>query len=118
MDIREDKKKIEQLRRFTTWANREFSNKSPDEIREILESELDSYKAALKEHGIKTVTGSFSTIVSSTASIASLISNPELFLFPILSITSVSINFLVNTYFSNLKYRKNPIAYLYDIENE
>lgn len=117
LEIRRDTKRIQQLKRFTTWVNRFFVNKSPVEIREIFESELNSYKSTLKEHGVKTAIGAFSTIVSSTSSIASIIAKPDLFLLPMLSITAVSINFSINTYFANLKNRNNPIAYLYDIEN-
>lgn len=116
--IRKDKKSIEKLKRFTGWANRNFSGCSTEQIRESLELELDAYKTVLKEHGIKTIVGSFTSIVSCSSSIASLISQPNEFLFPLLSLTSVSLNFTTNTYFSYLKSKKAPIAYLYDIVND
>lgn len=116
--IREDKKSIEKLKRFTGWANRNFSGCSTEQIRESLELELEAYKTVLKEHGIKTIVGSFTSIVSCSSSIASLISQPNEFLFPLLSLTSVSLNFTTNTYFSYLKSKKAPIAYLYDIVND
>ncbi|MBQ8794850.1 MAG: hypothetical protein IJZ54_00330 [Clostridia bacterium] len=115
MDIRSDKKRIQKLKRFTSWANRTFTNESPDEIRELLETEIDEYKRVLREHGVKTTIGSFSTIVSSASSIATLLTSPNFVLLPLLSVTSLSISFAVNTYFSSLKNRNNPIAYLYDI---
>ncbi len=115
MDIRSDKKRIQKLKRFTSWANRTFTNESPDEIREMLETEIEEYKRVLQEHGVKTTIGSFSTIVSSASSIATLLTSPNFVLLPLLSVTSLSISFAVNTYFSSLKNRNNPIAYLYDI---
>lgn len=116
--IRKDKKRREQLKRFTNWANRNFTNYTPEQIRETLESELESYKDALKEHGIKTAVGSFTTLVSGASSIASIISEPSALLLPLLSITAVSINFTTNTYLSSLKNKKAPIAYLYDMRND
>ena len=118
LDVRKDKKRREQLKRFTTWANKNFANYSPEQIRETLEAELEAYKDALKEHGIKTAVGSFTTLVSSASSIASLISEPNSLLLPLLSITAVSINFTTNTYLSSLKNKKAPIAYLYDISDD
>lgn len=117
LDVRKDDKRREQLKRFTTWANKNFVNYSPNQIRETLESELESYKDVLKEHGIKTIVGSFTTLVSSTSSIASIISEPDNLLLPLLSITAVSIGFTSNTYMSCLKNKKTPIAYLYDLKN-
>lgn len=116
LDCRKDKKLIQQFRKFTTWATRTFSNASPEQIRETISYELDSYKAALREHGIKTVVGSFSTVVSSASSIASLLTNPSASILPVLSIASISLVFTVNTYFSSLATKNKPIAYLYDIE--
>lgn len=118
LDVRKDKKRREQLKRFTNWANRNFTNYTPEQIRETLESELESYKDALKEHGIKTAVGSFTTLVSGASSIASIISEPSALLLPLLSITAVSINFTTNTYLSSLKNKKAPIAYLYDMRND
>ncbi len=118
LDVRKDKKRRERLKRFTTWANKNFANYSPEQIRETLEAELEAYKDALKEHGIKTAVGSFTTLVSSASSIASIISEPSALLLPLLSITAVSINFTTNTYLSSLKNKKSPIAYLYDMRND
>ncbi len=116
--IRKDKKRREQLKRLTNWTNRNFANYTPEQIRETLESELEAYKDAIKEHGIKTAVGSFTTLVSGASSIASIISEPNTLLLPLLSITAVSINFTTNTYLSGLKNKKAPIAYLYDISND
>ena len=116
LDIRDDKKRISQLRKFTTWTNRTFTNETPEEIRNIIESELDEYKKAIKEHGIKTTLGTFSTIVSSASSIASILSNSQNLILPFLSITAITLNFSANTYFSSLKNHNNPIAYLYNLQ--
>ena len=116
LDIRKDKVRNEQLRKFLTWTERNFQNMPPEQIREILESEMDKYKETLRFFGIKTAIGAFSTIVSSASSIVSILNNPEISL-PLLSIASVSLNYAANTYMSYLENRKKPIAYLYNIEN-
>ena len=94
-----------------------LTGKEPNQIRDILESELDSYKEGLKEHGVVTAIGGFSTIITGATEIASIIAQPDSPLLPILSIASVSMTFAASTYFSNYKNRNNPIAYLYNIEN-
>lgn len=116
LDIRKDKIRNEQLRKFLTWTERNFQNMSPEQIRETLESEMEEYKEALRFLGIKTTIGAFSTIVSSASSIVSILNNPEITL-PLLSMASVSLNYASNTYMSYLENRKKPIAYLYNIES-
>lgn len=117
MDIRKDKKRMRQLQRFTNWTNRKLKGKSPDEIREILESELDEYRAAIKELGIKTFIGSFSTLISAVNPMVSLFSNPQSIM-PWISMVTIPLPFAADIYFANMKNRKNPIAYLYDIQNK
>lgn len=114
--IRQDKIRNKQLRKFLSWTERNFQNMSPELIRETLESEMEEYKKTLKFFGIKTTIGAFSTIVSSANSIVSILNNPEISL-PLLTMTSVSLNYASNTYMSYLENRKKPIAYLYNIEN-
>lgn len=118
LDTRSDKISIQHLKQFTKWCNKTLSDKSPEEIRNTLYSELESYKMALKKHGIVTATGSFTTIISTASAFASIISGLNHPLLPLLSIAAVPINFGANTFFSNLANRNNPIAYLYDVEAE
>ena len=118
LDIRKDKKNKERLKRFTEWSSKNLNTKSPEEIRETLEYELEEYKKAIKEHGIKTVAGAFSTLISTASSLCSIFENAQSCLLPMLSVTSVAITFSVNTHFSNIKSKNNPIAYLYDITRE
>lgn len=118
LDTRSDKTSIQHLKQFTKWCNKTLSDKSPEEIRDTLYSELESYKVALKKHGIVTATGSFTTIISTASAFSSIISGLSHPLLPLLSIAAVPINFGANTFFSNLANRNNPIAYLYDIGAE
>lgn len=116
LEIRKDKRRVRHLKNFTTWTNRILSNKSPDEIRESFEHELELYKDTLRKHGIKTAIGTFSTVVCGSSSIATLLTQPNSFVLPFLSLAAVILDFSVNTYYSNLDNKNNPIAYLYDIE--
>lgn len=117
MDIRKDKKRMRQLQCFTKWTNSKLKDKSPDEIREILESELDEYRAAIKELGIKTSIGSFSTLISELNPMVSLFFNPQSIM-PWISMVAIPLPFVTDIYLANMKNRKNPIAYLYDIQNK
>lgn len=118
LDFRRDKKRIEQLRQFINWSKQISKEKTPEQIKEMIESEMYEYKMALKEHGVKTATTSFSTIVSSASAVASLIEDNSSCLYPILSIISASIGFAANTYFSSCKNRNYPMAYLYNLRND
>lgn len=118
LEIRKDKKSIKQLKQFTTWTKRTFPTQSPDEIRDIIASEIDEYKQIIKEYHIRTAVGSFSTLVSSASSIATLLVNQNIPLLPTLALMTVPISFLVDHHFLNLKKANNPIAYLYNIEQK
>ncbi len=117
LEIRKDKERIKQFKQFISWTDIALSNKKPEQIREVLETELDSYKEALKVHGIITVAGCFSTVVSTASSIAEMVTASDHLLLPLLSIAATSINFTATTYFSNPKNKNKPIAYLYGIQN-
>lgn len=106
LEIRKDKRRIQHLKNFTTWTNRILSNKSPDEIRESFEHELELYKDTLRKHGIKTTIGTFSTVVCGSSSIATLLTQPNSFVLPFLSLAAVILDFSVNTYYSNLDNKK------------
>ena len=51
LEIRKDKKRAQQIKRFSEWTKRELTGKSPAEINDIFEHELKEYKDALKVHG-------------------------------------------------------------------
>lgn len=118
LDFRSDRKRIEQLRKFTNWSRLTLENKTPEQVKEILEDELEKYKMALKEHGVITSISAFSTIVSSASSIASFLSGTDSCLFPLLSIVATTISFASNTYFSSYKNRNYPMAYIYNLTND
>lgn len=116
LEIRKDKKRAQQIKRFSEWTKRELTGKSPAEINDIFEHELKEYKDALKVHGIKTAISSFSTIISAYSSIASIINAPNMPILPLLSVASLSLSFGADCFFSNMQFKNNPIAFLYDIE--
>lgn len=118
LDIRKDKKRNEQLKQFTKFCKKELNGLSPNEIREILEQEMDEYKEALKVHGIKTIIGTFTTLVSSISPIVSLLSKPDNTFNNLLSLGCIALNFAKDIYFANYKNPKNPIAYLYNLKND
>lgn len=117
-DIRNDKTRASQLRRFVSWANTISSGLTPNEIRESLNKELDSYKEVLHELGVKTAIGTFSTLVSSATSIAMMSADPKFAILSMAGITVESVKFFVDLHYGVLKERKNPIAYLYNVTQE
>lgn len=118
LDFRNDCERIIQLKKFTNWSGKFLKDKTPEQTREILEEELDKYKMALKEHGVKTTISAFSTVVSSASAVASLVTSGDSYLSPLLSITAATISFATNTYFSSYKNRNYPMAYLYNLNKD
>lgn len=117
LEVRNDKENTQKLRHFITWSQRVSSKMNPNEIREMLEEELDSYKEALKKYGIKTATGSFSMIVSLASAISSILLESGPVIFPTLTFGAMFLSFLSDAYFTNFEYKNDPIAYLYDVRN-
>jgi len=117
-DIKKDKKSIKAIRRLKLWLNTDFKDKSETEIVESLNMALDEYSFALMKHGVKTLIGGFTTVVS-----ASLPLIKDFFFdkntFDIIT-TSLSASAILATYTSNeiinyLERRREPIAFLYDL---
>lgn len=119
LEIRKDKASIQKLRRLRNWVDADLTGKSKEQITATIYQALDDYKFALKKHGIMTVIGSVGTLLSSSASILQAI--PEGFneLLPAGLVISAGLITYTATQLSNyFKNRRDPIAFIYDIENK
>lgn len=77
---------------------------------------MDEYKNALKKHGIETITGGFSTVLTSSAMILKNIGEGINVQSSIgFTIAAGLTVYTVEKYLSYKETRNNPIAYVYDV---
>ena len=73
LEFRTDTESKKMLRRFVHWLDADLVGRSEQFIREAIELRLEDYEAALKKHGIKTVTGALGTVIDEKAMISAAI---------------------------------------------
>lgn len=89
IEFRHDADSIKKLRKLFRWVDQELTQHSPEFVEDMLAMRIHEYEWALKKHGIATVTGVLSSILSSktiallggAASVGSLIGIPSAALF-------------------------------------
>jgi hypothetical protein len=117
-EIRKDKNSFNSIKRFKQRLNAEFIDKSESEIIECFEKAIDDYKFAIKKHGIPTTIGGLSTILTSTASIiTSLMDNPLEIISTGFIISAGIFTFTAQQVAEYLEKKREPIAFLYNIDN-
>lgn len=116
LEFRYDKKSVAKLLRFKNWVNIELLDCKREVIISKFELALDEYKNALKKHGIETIVGGFSTVLSSSAMILENIGDGINVQSSVgLSIATGLTVFTVEKYLSYKETQNNPIAYIYDV---
>lgn len=117
LEIRKDKIEQAKLKRFRLWANSDFDNCSKEQIIDIIGSTYNDYVAALQKHGIKTLSGSFATVLTEAAiGMLSAWGGNTINYVGLglqLAVGTVPLGRAVKDY---VKLRKEPIAYYYDIK--
>lgn len=115
-EIRKDKKSFESLRRFWNWFDIEMKDKTNREVEEILETKLEEYKFALKKHGILTIIGGFTTVLSSTSTLlTAILSNKLEIISAGLAVSAGIITFTSDQIAEIFQNRREPIAYIYKL---
>ncbi len=106
-----------EMRRFYLWSLDEFKEKSESEIIENINKELDDFKFAIKKHGILTSVGGFTAILSASATLISSIESGLLSQIGAgLTISCGLITYAAQQVTEYIETKRNPIAYIYDIE--
>lgn len=118
LEFRKDKNSVQKLRRYRNWCIYDLKDKSISEVVETLNQSYDDYCFALKKHGIKTKVGSFTTLLSTTGTIISMLESGSIENIA----TSLSLSASLLTYtvgkiidYMDYKNRREPIAYIYDV---
>lgn len=108
-----------EMRRFYLWSLDEFREKNSSEIIENINKELDDFKFSFKKHGILTSIGGFTAILSASATLISSIEGGLLSQIGAgLTISCGLITFAAQQATEYIETKRNPIAYIYDIEKK
>lgn len=119
MEFRDDKAEVAKLRRFLSWADKEFDGKSKLQIQDELGNALDDYKYALKKYGIETVSSGITTVMSSSVTILSALNDIQSAGTAVgLTVTAGLITYFVKVASDKTNLSREPIAYIYDVLNE
>lgn len=118
-EIRKDEKSIAKLRKFRVWAMQNLEGKTQNQVTDIIGAEIEDYSNALKKHGILTVIGGFTTMLSSSATILEAInmSQPELIAAGI-AVSAGIVTFAVKQVSDFFDARHHPIAFIYDVTKD
>lgn len=121
LDFRNDTDSVKKLRKFKHWCTYDLKGKTVNELTEILNESYEEYCYVLKKHGIKTVVGSLTTLLTSTSTIISMINAGKLENIATgFTLSASLLTYAVHSMVDYLDYknRKAPIAYIYDIIKE
>lgn len=119
LELRKDTNSIKKIRRFKSWVDLELDGKSPELVKESLEIALEDYKQSLKKHGIITMLGCITTILSSSASAIGAISGDlTSHVATGLTITSGLLTFTASQLSEFFEKKREPIALIYDLEDK
>ena len=121
LDFRHDKDSVKKLRKFKSWCTYDLKGKTVNEVTEILNESYEEYCYVLKKHGIKTVVGSLTTLLTSTSTIISMLNAGKLENIATgFTLSASLLTYAVHSMVDYLDYKnkKEPIAYIYDIIKE
>ncbi len=116
LEIRKDKIERVKLKRFRAWADANFDNYTKEQITDTIGKTYNDYIAALQKHGVNTLVGSMSTVLTEAAIgvLSTWGGNTVNYVGLGLQIAVGAIP-LGKTVVDYIKIRKQPIAYYYDI---
>ncbi|MBD5545790.1 MAG: hypothetical protein HDQ97_00015 [Lachnospiraceae bacterium] len=115
-EFRKDSKSVKRLKKFRDWVNIELLGCEKEVIVSKFDMALDKYKDALKKHGIATVTGGFTTVLSSTALVLENIGmGVNVNIATGISVVAGLTALTTSQYLSYREKRNMPIAYVYDV---
>lgn len=115
LNYKRDKDSVNALHRFQRWIRLELKNKSRDEIEDTILADLDDYKFSLKKHGIMTVTGAISTIVSAVPSIFEAIYGKTNYMPTSISLAAGISIYTIDKTIELFEKKREPIAFIYDL---
>ncbi len=118
LEFRKDKKAREKLIRLRRWFSIDLLSKNGEEIKSILGKRLDDYEWALKKHGIQTVIGGLTSILSFIAAPTAfqlLTQSPLASALSGVAIGSGAIAWITNKTIERMETHRDEVAYIYEV---
>ena len=98
-------------------ANKDLKGKTRNEIIETLDLSIDDYKSVLKTHGVLTTIGGFGIVLSSASMLLDALMGFSGVFAAGLAIAGALIPFTAYQVAEQIKNTREPIAFIYDVEN-
>jgi hypothetical protein len=118
LEFRKDKKAKMKLDRLRRWFKTDLLKKNEEEIKNILGQKLDDYQWALKKHGIQTVIGGSTSImsfVSGPTLLKLLTESPLAMVSGGVAIGAGAIAWIGKKVIERTEIKRDPIAYIYEV---
>jgi len=118
LEFRKDKKAKMKLDCLRRWFKASLLKKSEEEIKNILGQKLDDYQWALKKHGIQTVIGGSTSImsfVSGPTLLKLLTESPLAMVSGGVAIGAGAIAWIGKKVIERTEIKRDPIAYIYEV---
>lgn len=118
LEFRQDKKTKTKLDRLRRWFNIDLLKKSEEEIKNILGQKLDDYQWALKKHGIQTLVGGSTSImsfVSGPTLLKLLTDSPLAMLSGGVAIGTGAIAWIAKKLIERTDLKRDHVAYIYEV---
>jgi len=118
LEFRKDKNAREKLDRLRRWFTIDLLTKSEEEIKSTLGKRLDDYNWALKKHGVQTVIGGLTSMLSFIAAptaLQLLTQSPLAATLSGLAIGSGAIAWVINKAIERLEVQRDEVAYIYEV---
>ncbi len=118
LEFRKDKKAKMKLDRLRRWFKTDLLKKNEEEIKNILGQKLDDYQWALKKHGIQTVIGGSTSImsfVSGPTLLKLLTESPLAMLSGGVAIGAGAIAWIGKKIIERTEIKRDPTAYIYEV---
>jgi hypothetical protein len=118
LEFRKDKKTKMKLDRLRRWFKTDLLKKNEEEIKNILGQKLDDYQWALKKHGIQTVIGGSTSImsfISGPTLLKLLTESPLAMVSGGVAIGAGAIAWIGKKVIEHTEIKRDPIAYIYEV---
>ncbi|MEO0932607.1 MAG: hypothetical protein AAFY21_02255 [Cyanobacteria bacterium J06641_2] len=118
LEFRKDKDARKKLNRLRRWFTADLLQKNEKQVKAILSKRLEEYQWALKKHGIQTVVGGFTSVLScilTPTALELLSSNSLAAVAGGVTLTSGAVAWITNKLIERTEIKTQEIAYIYEV---
>lgn len=119
-EIRSDTESLASIRKLKLWLEKFSNAEAEGYIAQSIESALFDYSSALNKHGVATILGGFSVILTASSLLANCLLSygPREIITASCAITATAFSFTAQELSKYYEKKKDPIAFLYNLEQK